>query len=108
MANCGRTGPATRCIFRRARAAAGLYEAEETARWLSQSDAEKALHLRSEAARRGLRLTDEVVWYLLNHLPRDLASLHAVLDRLDRHSLARQRPVTLPLVREVLSSNSDG
>ena len=72
------------------------------------TDAEKALHLRSEAARRGLRLTDEVVWYLLNHLPRDLASLHAVLDRLDRHSLARQRPVTLPLVREVLSSNSDG
>src|SRR2546428_6361121 len=72
------------------------------------TDAEKALHLRSEAARRGLRLTDEVVWYLLNHLPRDLASLNAVLDRLDRHSLARQRPVTLPLVREVLSTNNDG
>ena len=72
------------------------------------TDAEKALHLRSEAARRGLRLTDEVVWYLLSHLPRDLASLNAVLDRLDRHSLARQRAVTLPLVREVLSNNNDG
>jgi DnaA family protein len=72
------------------------------------TDAEKALHLRGEAARRGLRLTDEVVWYLLNHLPRDLATLNAVLDRLDRHSLARQRPVTLPLVREVLSNNDDG
>lgn len=71
-------------------------------------DADKALHLRSEAARRGLRLTDEVVWYLLNHLPRDLASLNAVLDRLDRHSLARQRPVTLPLVREALSDGNDG
>jgi DnaA family protein len=71
------------------------------------TDAEKALHLRSEAARRGLRLTDEVVWYLLNHLPRDLASLNLVLDRLDRHSLARQRAVTLPLVREVLSDNND-
>jgi DnaA family protein len=71
------------------------------------TDAEKALYLRSEAARRGLRLADEVVWYLLNHLPRDLASLHAVLDRLDRHSLARQRPVTLPLVRDVLSKNHD-
>ena len=67
------------------------------------SDAEKALHLRSEAARRGLRLADEVVRYLLNRLPRDLASLNEVLDRLDRHSLARQRPVTLALVREVLS-----
>jgi DnaA family protein len=71
------------------------------------SDAEKALHLRSEAARRGLRLADEVVWYLLNHLPRDIPSLNAVLERVDRHSLARQRPVTLPLVREALSHNND-
>jgi len=67
------------------------------------SDAEKMVHLRSEAARRGLRLADEVVHYLLNRLPRDLASLNEVLDRLDRHSLARQRPVTLALVREALS-----
>lgn len=67
------------------------------------SDVDKALHLRTEAERRGLKLTDEVVRYLLNHLPRDLASLKGVLDRLDRHSLARQRPVTLPLVREALA-----
>jgi len=66
-------------------------------------DADKALHLRSEASRRGLRLTDEVVQYLLNRLPRDLASLNGILDVLDRHSLAAQRQVTLPLVREALS-----
>src|SRR5688500_16039666 len=72
------------------------------------NDADKALHLRAEADRRGLRLTDEVVWYLLHHLPRDVASLNAVLDRLDRHSLARQRPVTLPLIREALSDKNDG
>jgi DnaA-homolog protein len=71
------------------------------------TDAEKALHLRSEAARRGLRLTDEVVWYLLNHLPRDLGALYAILDRLDRHSLAKQRAITLPFVREALSNNND-
>lgn len=71
------------------------------------TDAEKAVHLRHEAARRGMRLTDEVVGYLLSHLPRDLSSLNAVLDRLDRHSLARQRAVTLPLVREALSNNND-
>src|SRR6476620_8775408 len=71
------------------------------------SDADKALHLRSEALRRGLTISEEVVWYLLNHLPRDLASLHAVLDRLDRHSLARQRAVTLALVRDALSINED-
>ncbi len=72
------------------------------------SDADKAAHLRSEALRRGLAIPEEVVWYLLNHLPRDLASLHAVLDRLDRHSLARQRAVTLALVRDALSKNDDG
>lgn len=71
------------------------------------TDGEKALYLRAEASRRGLALTDEVAWYLLNHLPRDLASLHAVLDRLDRHSLARQRPLTLALVRDALSKDND-
>lgn len=70
------------------------------------SDADKAGHLKAEAARRGLALSDEVVGYLLTRLPRDLRSLNALLDRLDRHSLARQRPLTLPLVREVLQSNN--
>jgi DnaA family protein len=66
------------------------------------TDAEKTLHLRAQAARRGLRLPDEVLAYLLSRLPRDLASLNAVLEALDRHSLATKRPVTLPLVREAL------
>jgi len=65
-------------------------------------DADKAGHLRAEAARRGLRLPEEVLAYLLTHLPRDLASLNAVLDALDRYSLASQRPLTVPLVREAL------
>jgi len=71
------------------------------------ADAEKALYLRNEASRRGFALSDEVVRYLLSHLPRDLGRLQAVLDRLDRHSLARQRAVTLPLVRDVLSNYND-
>ena len=66
------------------------------------TDAEKALHLRAQAARRGLRLSDDVVAYLLTRLPRDLASLNAVLEALDRYSLASKRAVTVPLVREAL------
>ena len=66
------------------------------------SDADKVLHLRAEAARRGLRLSEDVVGYLLTRLPRDLPSLNAVLDALDRYSLAAKRPITLPLVREAL------
>jgi DnaA family protein len=68
------------------------------------NDAEKALHLRAEAARRGLELSEEVVGYLLTRLPRDLSSLNSVLDLLDRDSLARQRPLTLPFVREALNA----
>lgn len=66
------------------------------------TDAEKALTLHGEAARRGLKLSDEVVWYLLTHVRRDLRSLIALLDRIDRASLEQHRAVTLPLVRELI------
>ena len=66
------------------------------------SDADKALWLSTEAARRGLRLPDEVAWYLLTHVRRDMPSLNAILEHLDRYSLERHRPVTLPLVRDAL------
>jgi DnaA-homolog protein len=69
-------------------------------------DEEKAFYLRGEAARRSLRLSDEVVAYLLTRLPRDLASLNAVLEALDRYSLQTKRPVTLPLVRQALEKRS--
>ena len=72
------------------------------------TDEDKAVHLRTEAGRRGMRLGDDVIAYLLHRLPRDFASLNSVLDLLDRHSLARQRPVTVPLAREALSNNGDG
>jgi DnaA family protein len=68
------------------------------------TDAERALYLRGEAARRGIALADEVIWYLLSHVRRDLPSLAAILEALDRASLERQRPLTLPMVRETLKS----
>jgi len=66
------------------------------------TDAEKATYLRDEAARRGLRIADEVVAYLLTHVRRDLPTLVAILAHLDEYSLSHQRPLTLPLVREAL------
>lgn len=68
------------------------------------TDAERAVYLHAEAARRGLRLADEVVWYLLTHVRRDMPSLRALLEQLDRASLEQHRPVTLPLVREALKA----
>ncbi|MGD9951177.1 MAG: DnaA/Hda family protein [Burkholderiales bacterium] len=66
------------------------------------SDEERAVYLRGEATRRGLRLSDDVVGYLLSHVRRDLRSLGVILEQLDRASLAQHRPLTLPLVRETL------
>ncbi len=67
------------------------------------TDPEKAGYLRDEAARRGLAISGEVVAYLLTHVRRDLPSLVAILTHLDEYSLSRQRPLTLPLVREALA-----
>jgi DnaA family protein len=69
------------------------------------TDEDKARHLRVEAERRGLRLADEVIWYLLSRLPRDMPSLNSALELLDRYSLAHQRHITLPLVREALKAD---
>lgn len=68
------------------------------------SDPEKADYLRDEAARRGLAIADEVVAYLLTHVRRDLPTLVAIVAHLDEYSLSRQRPLTLPLVREALAA----
>jgi len=61
--------------------------------------------LRARAARRGLVLDDAALDYLLRRVDRDLASLTALLDRLDRASLAAQRRLTIPFLREQLGRN---
>ena len=67
------------------------------------SDEEKAATLHSQASQRGMKVEDEVIGYLLRHAERDLPSLMAVLDELDRASLERKRPVTVPLLKEMLT-----
>ena len=71
------------------------------------SDADKLAHLNAEARRRGMPLSPEVADYLLARVPRDLSTLNNIFDRLDRYALARQRPLTIPLVREALA-DGDG
>ncbi len=71
------------------------------------SDAEKAAALAEHARARGLVLPQEVIAYLLAHAARDMKSLIAIVDALDRYSLERKRPITLPLVREALEAGHD-
>lgn len=58
--------------------------------------------LRRRAAARGLTLDEGVLDWLLRRVGRDLATLTALLDRLDRESLAAQRRVTVPFLRSLL------
>jgi len=64
------------------------------------TDDERAQYLRGEARRRGLKLPDEVVDYLLTRMRRDLRSLASILDRLDQFSLETKRPITLPMLKD--------
>ncbi|MNW01673.1 DnaA regulatory inactivator Hda [compost metagenome] len=65
-------------------------------------DAGRAAVLRERAQRRGLVIDDAAIEWLLTHSGRELGALVAVLDRLDRESLAAKRRITVPFLRSVL------
>jgi DnaA family protein len=73
----------------------------------SLSDDEKAAALRRHAIERGMLMDAGVVHYLLRHGRRDLPSLMAMLNNLDRASLEQKRPPTLPLLRELMQTSLD-
>ncbi len=54
-------------------------------------------------ADRQLRVTPDVIAYLVPRLERSLAAVRAVVAALDRAALAAGRPVTVPLARQILS-----
>jgi DnaA family protein len=66
------------------------------------TDGEKLTALAAQADSRALRLPAGALNYLLARAPRDMRHLMAVLVALDRYSLEHKRPITLPLLREVL------
>lgn len=61
--------------------------------------------LRQRAQRRGLVVDDAALDWLLKRVGRDLAGLTALLDRLDRASLAAKRRLTVPFLRQVLGGD---
>lgn len=63
------------------------------------SDQEKHEALQSMAKSRGLQLSEEVIEYALRYFQRDMGSLMAVMDGLDRFSLEQQKPVSVNLLR---------
>jgi DnaA family protein len=69
-------------------------------RSLGDEDRVRALQLR--ARHRGLDLPDDTARYLLTRSRRDMASLYALLDKLDMEALRAQRRLTIPFVKSVL------
>jgi len=70
-------------------------------------DAEKRAALAQHAENLGFRLDPQVADYLLNHTARDMQSLLRVLEALDRFGLETRRPITLPLLRQLLAGKTD-
>jgi DnaA-homolog protein len=66
------------------------------------ADAERARALQLRANLRGLDLPVETANYLLSRSKRDMASLYALLDKLDLESMKAKRKLTIPFVRSVM------
>lgn len=74
-----------------------------TFRIVPLTDAEKRSALEAHARVRGFELSEEVSAYLLHHARRDMGSLMAALDALDRYSLETGRPITVPLLKSAIA-----
>ena len=66
------------------------------------SDAEKVFALQLRAKHRGIKMPEEVAGFLLRHYSRSTTALFDALDKLDAASLAEQRKLTIPFVKQVL------
>ncbi|MEK9721664.1 MAG: DnaA regulatory inactivator Hda [Quisquiliibacterium sp.] len=72
---------------------------------LAEQDLPEAMRLR--ARQRGLDLPDAVISYLIRRMPRDPASVFALLDEIDRQALAHQRRLTVPFVKDLATQILD-
>jgi len=75
-----------------------------TYRVLPLTDEEKRAALMAHARGRGFQLSDEVASYLLTRARRDMGSLMAALDAIDRYSLENGRAVTVPLLKQAMQA----
>lgn len=68
-------------------------------------DDERASALQLRAAHRGLELPEDAAAFMLRRSRRDMASLYALLDRLDLEALRAKRRLTVPFVRDILAES---
>ena len=66
------------------------------------TDTEKMLALEHHAKEKGMSLSLNVLAYCMKHLKRDLPSLITTLDALDEWSLKTKKPITIPLLKQLI------
>ena len=66
------------------------------------TDNEKLLALEHHTKEKGMSLNHNVLTYCMKHLKRDLPSLITTLDALDEWSLKTKKPITIPLLKELI------
>lgn len=69
--------------------------------WALDDDG-KCEALKARAQQRGIDLADDVAQFIMHRSPRQTGELFALLNQLDRASLAAQRRITIPFVKEVM------
>jgi DnaA family protein len=72
---------------------------------IALSDEEKKLALLRHADERGIKLNTDIIDYCLRYLKRDMPNLFSILEDLDKWSLSYKRPITLPLLKEIIAAN---
>jgi DnaA family protein len=66
------------------------------------SEVERREVLTQQASLRGLALRPEVLDFMLSRFSRDLSNLVGWLEQLDQYALETQRPITIPLIKDML------
>jgi DnaA family protein len=75
---------------------------------ITLTDEDKVQLLLQAAEQRGLILKQEAARYILSRYSRDISGLLNILDQLDHASMAAQRKLTLPFVRQQLQECKPG
>ena len=69
------------------------------------SQREKIEAIKLSATRKGLKLDDSTINYILNHTSRSLTDLLRLLGDLDSYSLKKKRKINISLVSQMLREN---
>jgi DnaA family protein len=71
----------------------------------SLTDNEKIMALKNYVNEKNIAISENVIDYCYRNLRRDLHSLMATFESLDHWSLKTKRPVTIPLLKDLINQN---